>query len=74
MSTIDVPTAEQVRQLPVVVDVPTAGRCFGLGRDGSYDLARQGQFPVPVLRLGRSLRVTRASLLQALGINEEAAA
>lgn len=74
MSAVSAPSAEEVRRLPVVVDVPTAGRCFGLGRDGAYDLARQGQFPVPVLKLGRSLRVTRASLMQALGINEEAAA
>jgi hypothetical protein len=62
---------EEVLALPVTVDVPTAGRAFGLGRDASYDLARMGQLPVPVLRLGRSLRVTRASLLSALGMAEQ---
>lgn len=69
-----VPSVEEVLALPVVVDVPTAGRCFGLGRDASYDLARQGELPVPVLRLGRALRVTRASLLAALGMTEQEAA
>lgn len=65
---ISVPTADEVISWPVTVDVPTAGKCWGLGRDTSYDLARTGEFPVPVLRLGRSLRVTRASVLSALGI------
>jgi predicted DNA-binding transcriptional regulator AlpA len=39
-----------------------------MGRDQAYKLAREGRFPVPVLRLGRSLRVTRAAVLEALGI------
>ncbi|MFI5495279.1 hypothetical protein [Actinoplanes sp. NPDC051859] len=64
--------AEQVLALPVTVDVPTAGRCFGLGRNASYELARRDALPVPVLKLGRSLRVTRASLLAALGMADEA--
>ena len=64
-----VPTAADILAWPVTVDVPTAGRCFGLGRNVSYDLARMGQFPVPVLKLGeRKMRVTRASLLAALSI------
>ncbi|SCG46815.1 DNA-binding protein [Micromonospora humi] len=71
--TVNVPTIEQVRAYPVTVDlVPTAGSCFGLGRNLSYDLARQGAFPCPVLRLGRRLVVTRAALLQALGEPTEA--
>jgi len=65
---IAVPTADEVIGWPVTVDVPTAGRCFGLGRDTSYDMARDGTFPTPVLRYGRSLRVTRTSLLSALGM------
>jgi hypothetical protein len=67
---VEVPTVEEILAFPVTVDVPTAGRCFGLGKDASYDHARLGDFPVPVLKLGRSLRVTRASLLEALGISE----
>ncbi|WCN80031.1 DNA-binding protein [Micromonospora sp. LH3U1] len=64
---VTVPTIDQVRDFSVTVDLRTAGSCFGIGRDLSYDLARQGAFPVPVLRLGRRLVVTRAALLQALG-------
>jgi hypothetical protein len=64
------PTVEEILSWPVTVDVQTAGRAWGLGRDQAYRLAREGNFPVPVLRLGRYLRVTRAAVLQALGINE----
>ena len=65
-----VPTADEIRAWPATVDVPTAGSALGLGRDASYDLARQGRLPFPVLPLGRALRVTRSSILNVLGIPE----
>jgi hypothetical protein len=68
-----VPTPDEIRSWPATVDVPTAGRAFGLGRDESYRLARVGAFPVPVLCLGRFLRVTRGALLNALEIIDHAA-
>src|SRR5436305_525929 len=67
---IRVPTPVEVRRWPVTVDIPTAGRCWGLGRDASYRLANTGGFPVPVLTLGRRLVVTRASVLAALDIED----
>jgi hypothetical protein len=66
-----VPTPEEIRGWPVTVDVPTAGRAFGVGRGESYRMAREGRFPVPVLRIGRYLRVTRATVLAALGIIDQ---
>jgi hypothetical protein len=60
-------TAEELRTLPVTVDVVTAGRAWGMGRTRAYELARRGEFPVRVLRVGNSYRVTRADLLRALG-------
>jgi hypothetical protein len=60
-------SAAELRDLPTAVDIVTAGRAFGIGRTKSHELARAGQFPVPVLRLGSSYRVTRAALLRALG-------
>jgi hypothetical protein len=65
-----VPTPDEILAWPATVDVPTAGRAFGVGRDESYRLVREEQFPVPVLRLGRYLRVTRASVVAALGITD----
>ena len=65
-----VPTPDDIRAWPATVDVPTAGSAFGIGRDESYRLVHQGHFPVPVLKLGRYLRVTRSSVLTALGIDD----
>ncbi len=60
-------SATELQALPTAVDIVTAGRAFGLGRTKAHELVRAGQFPVPVLRLGNSYRVTRAALLRALG-------
>jgi hypothetical protein len=61
---------DEVRAFPVTVGIREAGRPFGMGRDASYQAAREGTFPVPVLRLGRRLICTRASILAALGITD----
>lgn len=70
MTTIRVPTPDEIRAWPVVVDLPTAGQTLGLGRDSAYRAAREGTLPFPVLRLGRCMRVTRAAVMAALGIEE----
>lgn len=57
-------SVEELQALPVTVDLATAGRAFGMGRTKSHELARAGEFPVEVLRLGRSYRVKRADLLR----------
>jgi len=65
---VTVVTPEEVRALSVIVNLPEAGALFGLGRDASFMLADSGDFPTPVLRLGRRRVVTRAAILAALGI------
>lgn len=62
-------TYEEVLNLPVTVDLVTAGRAFGIGRTTAHDLARSEEFPCKVLRLRGSYRVLRADLLRALGID-----
>lgn len=43
------------------ISVPEAGKLyFELGRDGSYEAAKRGE--IPVIRLGRRLRVPVAAL------------
>ncbi|MFI6759442.1 hypothetical protein ACIBF5_09915 [Micromonospora sp. NPDC050417] len=59
---------DELLALPVSIDVPTAGRAFGISKLTAYKLAQSGDFPVPVLRVGRKLIVTQASILEALGI------
>lgn len=69
MNEIKAPTLSDLANLPMTVGVPMAGRFFGLGKDVSYELARRGEFPAPVLPLGGRLRVTKAALCQALGLS-----
>lgn len=61
------PTIDDIRQWPATVDVPTAGQAFGIGRTHAYDLARRGEFPVRVVKVGRRHRVITSELLTLLG-------
>ncbi|MFD3729995.1 hypothetical protein [Streptomyces sp. NPDC058632] len=67
-------SAAEVLALPASVDLVTAGRALHCGRTLAYELARRGEFPVPVLRLGNAYRVRRADLLAVLGIEDPTAA
>jgi len=67
-------TAEEVRALPAVVDLTTAARALGLGRSAAYELVRTGDWPTPVLRLGRLIKVPSAPLRELLGLTEPPAA
>ena len=53
------------------MSVPDAGKLLGCSRGTSYELVRQNRFPVPVLRLGRQLRVPRAPLFRLLGKSDQ---
>lgn len=56
--------------LPLVVDLRTAARAFGICPATAYKLNRLGAFPCPVLRVGGRYRIPTAYLLRALGIEE----
>ena len=60
------------RNLPPTLDIVTAGRLLGIGRTTAYQLARHGQFPAPVLRIGGGYRVPTAPLLTLLGLDSPA--
>ena len=61
-------TEARIRALGAVTDLPTAGRIFGLGRSLAYELAKNDDFPAPVLRVGSRYRVPVAGILTTLGI------
>jgi hypothetical protein len=61
-------TADEIRAWPATVDLVTGLAPFGVGRDGAYRLAASGDAPVPVLKIGRRLRVSRSAVMTALGI------
>lgn len=62
-------TIADLRALPPTTDVPTAGRALGMSRTTAYNLVQRGEFPVPVLKLGRQFRVPTADLLALLGVD-----
>ena len=65
---------DELLSLPVSVDLTTAGRAFGIGRTKSFELARQGRFPVKVSFVGARYRVTRSAIFEALGLDPATAA
>lgn len=62
-------TTEELAALPAMVNLRTAGRALGLGRDTTYSMAKGGTFPVEVLTFGRFLRVRKADLMRYLHLN-----
>ncbi|MFB6567872.1 MULTISPECIES: hypothetical protein [Streptomyces] len=61
-------TREELLALPAAVDLETGNRALGLGRSKGYALAKRGQYPCRVLRLGHAYRVVTADLLELLGL------
>jgi hypothetical protein len=52
----------------MTTDLPTAAAVLGIGRTLAFDLARTGQFPVRLIRLGRRVLVPVPELLDFLGV------
>ncbi|MFE7611767.1 hypothetical protein [Streptomyces celluloflavus] len=59
---------EKLLGLPAAVDLETGNRALGPGRSKGYELAKRGQYPCRVLRLGNAYRVVTADLLALLGL------
>ncbi|MEV0484025.1 hypothetical protein AB0I69_25875 [Streptomyces sp. NPDC050508] len=59
---------DELLALPVSVDLDTGNRALGLGRSKGYELAKRGEYPCKVLRLGNAYRVVTADLLDLLGL------
>ena len=57
--------------LPAVIDVPTAADVLGVGKTAAYELIRCGEWPTPVFRLGKLIRIPTAPLLTLLGVGAE---
>ena len=65
------PTLEEIRQWPATVSPAEAAKAFGISRSHAYELARVGQFPARVLKVGGRSRVVTASILVALSAGGE---
>jgi hypothetical protein len=58
---------DTVRSLGTTTDIGTAAAILGIGRTKGYQLAKEGAFPVAVLRIGRRYVVPVPCLLKLLG-------
>lgn len=68
MTTSTQMSREQLRQLPTVLDVPTAAAILGIGRTAAYELIRTNRWPTPVLHVGKLIRIPTAPLLRLISI------
>ena len=59
-------SVQNIIDLGVTTDLVTAGQILGIGRTKSHALAREGRFPVPVLRHGRRYVVPVKPILELL--------
>ena len=64
-------TRDELLALPAAVDLTTAARALNLGRTKAQELARSGQWPTPLLRLGAQYRVPTAALLRLLQVTPD---
>lgn len=56
----------QIRTESRTVTIEKAGAMLGISRPTSYKLARLDEFPVPVIRLGRRMVVSRQAIEELL--------
>jgi hypothetical protein len=54
--------------LPTAVSVQIAARALNIGVNKAYELIRDGEFPVRLLTLGKTIKVPTAALRSYLGV------
>ena len=55
----------------LTINIPTAAKFFGISRGLAYDLARRNELPVPVIRLGKRMVLSRKAVEALLSGNGE---
>lgn len=64
-------TTRDLLALPPTVPLwPTAGRILGVSRSTAYEMARTGEWPTRLLRLGRLIKVPTSELLAYVGVDQ----
>lgn len=61
-------TLDEIRGWPAAVSIERAAQAFGISRSHAYELARTGHFPAKVLKVGASVKVVTASIVEALSV------
>ncbi|MFI6324810.1 helix-turn-helix domain-containing protein [Nonomuraea sp. NPDC050556] len=65
-------TVADLHHLPPTVDLQTAAKALGIGRTKAYQLAREGRFPVRIIKIGDLYRVSTPALIRLLEEHQEA--
>ncbi len=60
------PHPRSVEDLPDVITIPELSPLLRMSVSSAYDYARRGLLPVPVIRCGRRMYVSKAALLRVL--------
>ena len=63
-------TLDEVRDLPAMIDIPTAAAAIGLSASAGRNQVKAGTFPFDVNVVGRLHRVNTAEVHQFLGLKE----
>lgn len=63
----------EVLALPVSVPLELSNRALGIGRTRGYQWAKEGSYPIEVLRHGQAYRVRRSDILAYLGVTDPSA-
>jgi hypothetical protein len=63
------PTLDEIRHWPATVDIAMANTALGLSRAHGYALAKRGEYPARILKLGGRYRVVTASIIRLLSEN-----
>ncbi|WML81672.1 hypothetical protein [Streptomyces sp. VNUA74] len=63
-------TRRYLMALPPTVDLQTANRVLSIGRTTGYGLAKRGEYPCKVLKLGNAYRVVTADLQRLVAVED----
>lgn len=63
---------QELRNAGPTLGLKTGNRALGIGTAHGYRLAKEGRYPVPLLRVGASYRIVTAELLKLLHIDQPA--
>lgn len=56
---------------PQTLNIEAVGKLLGISRAVAYELARRDQLPVPVIRLGRRIVVSKRALEELLAAQKD---
>ncbi len=64
------PVMDELRAAGPTIPLGLANRALGISKGHGYALAKRGEYPVRLLKLGGAYRVVTSELLALLGVKE----